>query len=112
MVMNINGVLTTCEELTEHNFELYDAFDKEGEFLLKLEFRGWNKFKSNSLVCYFTDREGKRYRLFAWKHGEIYNPKRSEINMATVQDGTWWKCTVKQNSKGNMEWLTAEQVQK
>ena len=41
MVMNINGVLTTYEELTEHNFELYDAFDKEGEFLLKLEFRGW-----------------------------------------------------------------------
>ena len=39
--MNHNGVLTTGEELYEHDREAYETFREEGTFRMKLDFRSW-----------------------------------------------------------------------
>ena len=54
--MNHNGVLTTGEELYEHNYEEYETFGEEGTYRMKLDFRSWwNKGANYGLICYFSD---------------------------------------------------------
>ena len=47
--MNHNGVLTTGEELYEHNYEAYETFREEGTYRMKLDFRSWLKCKKHHI---------------------------------------------------------------
>lgn len=110
--MNQFGVLTTPEERENHEEWTYETFKKGGDHRLKLQFRAWYpKAFSMGLICYFLDDEGKRVRLFCFRHrvnGEdIYNPKDCNIDFEKVTDGTEWICTLAPNKKGVMEWKDA-----
>ena len=75
------GVLTTPEEFEGRDDRFYKTLKEEGVFELKLKFRGWyRKAFSIGLICYFE----------------------------TVEDGTWWRCTVEKNEKGKYTWVDAE----
>lgn len=107
--MNNRGMLTTKQELVDRNYWEYETLKKEGSYTLHLDFRSWAK--SNGMICYFTDYttdEFKKVKLFCWRHGSIYNPKQSKIDMSCVEDNTFWDIEVKNNKKGNAEWITAE----
>lgn len=110
--MNNRGMLTTKQELIDNNYLEYETLKKEGKYILHLDFRSWAK--SNGMVCYFTDygtTETKKVKLFCWKHGNIYNPKQSDIDMSRVEDNTFWNIEVKNNKKGRAEWIKAERCE-
>lgn len=102
-------MLTTKQELIEHNYLDYGTLREEGKYILHLDFRSWAK--SNGMVCYFTEyatKDRKKLKLFCWKHGNIYNPKQSNVDMSCVEDNTLWSIEVKNNKEGNVEWVTAK----
>lgn len=78
----------------------YKTLKEEGEYILYLDFRSWAK--SNGIVCNFTEdgtMEAEKVKLFCWKHGNIYNPKQSNIAMSHIEDNTFWNIEVKNNKK-------------
>ena len=110
--MNTYGVLTTQEELKEHDERSYKTLKNEGTFELKLKFRGWyRKSFSMGLICYFETADGKRFKLFCFRHTkngvDKYRPNNCNIDFERVNDGTWWKCTVTENKSGNFAWTDA-----
>ena len=77
-----------------------------------LDFRAWNKKKSQYLISCFTDENGAGTKLNAWVNAKgEYSPKNSAINFAEVKDGTAWMCTIMFNSKNNLVWTNAEPVE-
>ena len=110
--MNKYGVLTTGEELANSGAEMYETIKEPGTYRLRLDFRTWyNRGYSPALVAHFSDGEGNKYRLFAFRHvvdgQEIYNPKKSKLDFEKVVDGTSWDCVVDNNKKGKAEWMDA-----
>ncbi len=55
--MNHNGILTSQEELEAHGYRDYETIQEVGEFILRLDFRGWGRarYNANCLICYFTE---------------------------------------------------------
>lgn len=108
--MNYFGVLTTHEEYATAHLTDYIHLRKPGTYRLHLDCRAWGK--RMNLICFFTELDtGKKFALQCWRHGSIYNPKRSDINFAEVRDGTNWLCTVGANRNGNPDWVTAEPLE-
>lgn len=110
--MNKYGVLTTGEELASTDAEVYETIKEPGTYRLKLVFRSWyNKGYTYGLIAHFSDEDGNKYRLFAFRHSvdgqQIYNPKKSKIDFEKVVDGTIWDCVVDNNKKGRAEWMDA-----
>ena len=91
-------------------------YETEIMFELKLKFRGWyRKAFSMGMICYFETADGKRCKLFCFRHtmnGEDqYRPKQCDVDFKKVKDGTWWRCTVVKNGKGNYTWVAAERME-
>lgn len=114
--MNSYSVLTMPEEFEERDDRSYETLKEEGVFELKLIFRGcYRKAFSMGLIYYFETADGKRCKLFCFRHtknGEDqYRPKRCEIDFEKVKDVTWWRCAVEKNEKGNYTWVAAEMME-
>ena len=46
------------------------------------------------------------------KNGEDqYRPKQCDVGFEKVKDGTWWRCAVEENEKGNYTWVAAEMME-
>lgn len=112
--MNENGVLISRDEIETCIQEGYKAVKKEGEYILHLDHRAWNLHRGFGMICYFTDRKNHKYQLYLWrqdrKFNGIYSPKDTPVDFSIVKDGTWWKCIVRKNFKGRLEWREAEEV--
>ena len=114
--MNSYSVLTMPEEFEERDDRSYETLKEEGVFELKLIFRGcYRKAFSMGLIYYFETADGKRCKLFCFRHNkngeDQYCPKRCEIDFEKVKDGTWWRCAVEKNEKGNYTWVVAETME-
>ena len=115
--MNHNGVLTTGEELYEHNYEAYETFREEGTYRMKLDFRSWwNKGSNYGLICYFsdpTDSEVKK-KGFCFRHfadgEEKYTPSDKKVAFEKEQDGTLWDVTISKTKKGKYAFAAAQRV--
>ena len=95
--------------------ECYITPKEEDEFEFDIDFRTWYKY-GQGLICYGYDCKNHRFiKLFAWRrpiNGEmIYAPKGTNVDMSKVKDGSLWKVTLGKNSKGKVEWQTAEFVE-
>ena len=81
------------EEFEERDDRSYETLKEEGVFELKLIFRGWyRKAFSMGLICNFETDDGKRCKLFCFRHtknGEDqYRPKRCDVGFENVKDDT------------------------
>lgn len=46
------------------------------------------------------------------KNGEDqYRPKQCDVDSEKVKDGTWWRCAVVKNEKGNYTLVAAERME-
>ena len=115
--MNHNGVLTTGEELYEHNYEAYETFRDEGNYRMKLDFRSWwNKGSNYGLICYFTDPADEKIKKkgFCFRHfvdgEEIYSPADKKTAFEKAQDGTLWDVTISKTKKGKYAFAAAQRV--
>ena len=112
--MNDRGILTNWEEVKEQGGFDYPFPTYEFTADAKLDFRAWGK--RQYLVCYFSNLENdSTIMLNAWrrKFGDtyIYSPQNCSVDFSYVEDGTKWRITVKQNSKGNYTWFDAKPVE-
>ena len=113
--MNSYEVLRTEEEIMEMEPECYITPKEEDEFEFDIDFRTWYKY-GQGLICYGYDCKNHRFiKLFAWRrpvNGEmIYAPKETDVDMSKVKDGSLWKVTLGKNSRGKVEWKTAEFIE-
>lgn len=109
--MNERGVLTARQELLDHHFEEYRPIPAEGVWLLRLDFKAWNKRRNRCLICYFSAEDGKKYKLYTWKQRSgMYGPYRCRYDFSYIRDYSWWKCTIKTASSGYRSWVDAEPV--
>ena len=109
--MNDRGILTTWREIEEREGFAYFYPDHEEVADVKLEFRTWGK--SRCLGYYFSYLEDNTGLLLnAWvkevRNKTVYCPQKCNIDFSNVQDGTLWRVTIKQNSRGNYTWVDAE----
>jgi len=90
----------------------YTRLEEAGEYLATLRFTSWGKCLN--LGCYFEADDGNRFYLYAWRkesgerHGQ-YCPREGGPNFRYIELGTRWLITTRLNSKGNIDWVTAEE---
>ena len=107
--MNYYGILTNYEERMEANLEQYSRPEKAGTFHLRLDYRTWGK--RMCLFCYFTDEDtGEKIRLACWRNAKAhYAPRKcTAIDFARVRTDSLWRCTLEEDTKGNINWVMAE----
>ena len=107
--MNYYGILTNYEERMEANLEQYSRPEKAGTFNLRLDYRTWGK--RMCLFCYFTDEDtGEKIRLACWRNAKAhYAPRKcTAIDFARVRTDSLWRCTLEEDTKGNINWVMAE----
>lgn len=88
----------------------FDLPLESGEFKGTLLARQWDK-KRPVLYCYFLTDENKYVKLSAWwkDNDASYKPKDCDISFKDdVANKTRWHCSFKENSNGNITWISAK----
>ena len=115
--MNRSGVLTTKEEREEFVGQNYHTPQEECVVIARLDSRNWyNRGSVYALVCNFTTDKGQKLALFAFRrrlpNPEIYAPQKGDIDFAhDVQEGSWWKCTIKATKSKRFKWYSAKLIE-